>query len=201
MSAPGSSLVLASTSPTRRAMLLAAGAAFTVEAPGVDETALKAGLATEEAPARDVAMVLAEAKATRVARRRPGLVLGGDSTLECDGRLYDKPDSLAEARAHLASLRGRTAKLHAAAVIAEGPAPVWRVVTTATLVFRDFSDAFLDDYLAVESEAVLGSVGAFRLEGLGAQLFNRVEGDYFTVLGLPLLEVLAYLRERGVLAR
>ena len=153
----------------------------------------------EGAPARDIADALAELKAQRVAMRRPDrLVLGADQVLVCDGRLFDKPADLAEARTQLAQLRGKRHHLLSAAVVFEDMRPVWRHVGRADLTMRAFSDAFLDRYLEEEGEAVLASVGAYRLEDGGAQLFSRVEGDLFTIMGLPLLELLTFLRTREV---
>ena len=122
-----------------------------------------------------------------------------DPGLDLAGRLHDKVTSLAEARQRLRELRGRTHQLHSAVVVAEEGRPVWRETVSATLTMRDFSDAFLEDYLATEGEAALGSVGCYRLEGPGVQLFSAIEGDYFTILGLPLMGLLAVLRERGIL--
>lgn len=193
-------LILASGSSARRALLAAAGVAFEAEAPGLDEAAVKAALAAEAAPARDVADTLAEMKAVKVSARRPGrLVLGGDQVLALDGTLFDKPRDEAEVRDHLRRLRGRTHELLSAAVIAEDGRPVWRHLGRARLAMRPFSEAFLEAYLARHGEGLTETVGAYRLEGGGAQLFTRVEGDYFSVLGLPLLELLAYLRTRGML--
>jgi septum formation protein len=197
---PMTRVILASTSRARAALLAGAGIDAEAFAPGVDEAALKAGLGAEGASPRDIADALAEAKAVKVSRRRGGLVIGADMTLDLDGALYDKPASLAEARTHLLAFRGRTHSLHSAVVIAEEGAPVWRHVSSARLTLRAFSDAFLDAYIAGEGEALLTAVGCYRLEGLGAQLFERIEGDYFSILGLPLLPVLAYLRERGAVA-
>ena len=194
-------LVLASTSASRAAMLRAAGVAFEAVAPNVDETEIKASLLAEGARPRDIADALAEIKATRVSRRLPGaLVLGSDQILEtAGGELLDKPVGRAGAEVHLRRLMGADHRLHCGAVIAQDGVPVWRVVDTARLTMRRLSDAFIADYLDREGDAVLGSVGAYRLEGLGAQLFSKVEGDHFTVMGLPLLPVLDYLRVRGVL--
>jgi septum formation protein len=193
-------LVLASTSAARRALLANAGVPVEVAAPAVDEAAVKAALLADDASPRDVADALAEAKAVKVSARSAGLVIGADMTLDLDGRLYDKPISVQEARAHLLDFKGRTHSLHSAVVIAEGGSPVWRHVATARLTMRPFSEAFLDAYLAAEGEALLSSVGCYRLEGLGAQLFERIDGDYFAILGLPLLPILGYLRERGAIA-
>lgn len=193
-------VVLASASSARAAILRHAGVEIEVVAPGVDEAALKAGLLAEGASPRDVADALAEAKAVKVSRKRCGLVIGADSTLDLDGRLYDKPADLAEAREHLKAFRARTHQLHSAAVIAEDGAPLWRVVSSSTLTMRNVSDAFLDRYIEAEGDALLQCVGCYRLEGLGAQLFSKIDGDYFAILGLPLLPLLDFLRLRGALS-
>lgn len=194
------SVILASQSPARRALLAAAGVTFEVAAPGVDEDALKADLVAKGADPAAVASALAEAKAVAVSRARPGLVIGADQTLDLDGGLVDKARSLQEARLRLRSLRGRAHALHSAVAVAEGGRIVWRDRETAVLRVRRFSDAFLDRYVETCGEALLGSVGCYQLEGPGVQLFDAVEGDYFTVLGLPLPPLLAFLRERGALA-
>lgn len=194
------SLVLASSSAARADMLRAAGVEITVDPGRIDEDAVKAAMLAEGAPARDVADKLAEMKALRVSGRHAGgLVLGADQVLVHQGKLLSKASSLEEARAQLAGLRGDRHELLSAAVIVRDGEPIWRHVGQARLHVRPFSDAFLDGYLAEAGEDILGSVGCYHLEGLGAQLFSRVEGDYFTVLGLPLLEVLGFLRARGVL--
>jgi nucleoside triphosphate pyrophosphatase len=194
-------VVLASKSAARAAMLAAAGVPFATTDAGVDETALKAELLAKGASAREVAVRLADAKACAASAARPGaLVVGADQTLELDGRLCDKACDLAGARARLLALRDRPHRLHSAVAAAEGGEVVWRVVESSGLTMRAFSDAFLDGYLAREAGALLGSVGCYRLEGEGAQLFARIEGDYFAILGLPLLPVLAMLRQRGALA-
>lgn len=192
-------LTLASTSSTRAALLTAAGLTFDIVPPRVDEDAIKHALRAESAPPRDIADALAEVKAVRVSARRPGLVLGADQVLSCDGRLHDKPRDRAEARDQLRALAGRRHHLFSAAVIADAGAPVWRHVGIAHLTMRPFSEDFLDDYLDRLGDTVTGTVGAYQLEGLGAQLFSRIEGDHFTILGLPLLELLGFLRARGVL--
>jgi septum formation protein len=195
-----SRVTLASASSIRADMLRRAGVDLDVAISGVDETAIKSALLADDAPPREMADVLADAKAVKVSRKRPGLVIGADSVLEFDGRLYDKPQDMAEARRHLTAFRGKAHRLHSAAVIAEDGAPVWRHVATATLHVRDFTDDFLERYINAEGETLLSSVGCYRLEGLGVQLFNRIEGDYFAILGLPLLPVLDYLRLRGATA-
>lgn len=193
-------LVLASGSASRRAMLEAAGVAFAISPAAVDEEAAKAALAG--ARGRDVADALAELKAVKVSLRDPAaLVLGSDSVVElADGTLLDKPADRAEAAEHLRRMAGHRHKLHSAAVIAEGRRPAWREVDTATLFVRPLSEAFIAAYLDAEWPAIAGCVGCFRIEGRGAQLFARVDGSHFTILGMPLLPVLDYLRVRGVLA-
>jgi septum formation protein len=193
-------VTLASMSATRAELLRRAGLNIHIQHPGVDEEAVKAGLLAVEVKPRDIADALAEAKAMKVSRQKVGLVIGADSTLELEGLLYDKPRDLAEAREHLLALRGKRHKLHSAVVIADAGQPIWRHVATSILTVRSFSDAFLDNYLAAEGDALLSSVGCYRLEGLGAQLFSAIEGDYFAILGLPLLPVLDFLRIRGIIA-
>jgi septum formation protein len=194
-----SPLILASRSTARAELLRRARVPFELVPAAVDEAAVKAALLAEAAPPRDVADALAELKAQRVAAGRPDrLVLGADQVLVCDGRIFDKPRDLAEACAQLRALRGRSHELLSAAVIYQGPAPVWRHVGRARLQMRAFTDAFLDSYLATEGERLLDTVGGYRLEDGGAQLFARVEGDLFTVMGLPLVELLDFLRVRGI---
>ncbi len=195
-------LILASQSAARRAMLAAAGVPHDAMAAGVDEDSVKTALVADGLNARSLADALAELKATKLSRRHPtDLVLGCDQTLSCDeGRLLDKPRSREDAADQLRSLRGTTHRLTSAAVICEGGVPVWRHIDVAKLTMRPFSDAFLAEYLDLEWPAIGGCVGGYRLEGLGVQLFARVEGSHFTVLGLPLLALLDYLRVRGMMA-
>lgn len=193
-------ITLASTSAARAALLTAAGVAFEAVAPGVDEDAAKASLLAEGASPRDLADALAELKAVKVSRTRPGLVLGADQTLELEGASLDKASDLADARAKLMRLRGRTHRLHAACVVARDGAPLWREVRTARMTMRTFSDAFLDAYLAREAQAALQSVGGYHYEGFGVQLFAAAEGDDATVRGLPLLGLLDFLRGQDVVA-
>jgi septum formation protein len=193
-------LILASQSPARAGLLTRVGVPFEAVPARVDEAAVKAALRSEGAPARDVADALAELKAQRLATRVPeALVLGADQVLVCDGEIFDKPEDIAAARGHLARLRGRSHELLSAAVAYEAGRPVWRHIGEARLVMRDFSDGFLDDYVAAEGPRLLETVGGYRLEDRGAQLFARIDGDFFTILGLPLLELLAFLRTRGVI--
>jgi septum formation protein len=193
-------LLLASKSEARRRMLQAAGVPFETVDADLDEEAAKGGLWGAGFDARGVAEELAQLKALSV-RAEPGsLVLGSDQTLElADGTLLGKPQSRHEARGQLALMRGTTHRLHSAAVVAEAGEAVWWHCETAELMMRTFSDSFLQEYLHREFEAVRWSVGAYRIEGLGAQLFERVHGSHFAVLGMPLLPLLAFLRERGVL--
>ena len=198
---PDPPLVLASASAARRAVLAAAGLSFTAEAAAVDEAAIKESARAEGIPAGEAATVLAEAKARRVARRAPegALVIGADQILVCDGVWFDKPADMAAARAQLLALRGKTHELATALVCWRGGERVWGHAETPRLAMRDFSDAFLDAYLEAEGEAVLSSVGAYRLEGLGAHLFAAVRGEHAAVLGLPLLPLLGFLRGHGAL--
>jgi len=193
-------VVLASKSAARMAVLSGAGVAFETVAAGVDETAVKAGLLEDGARPREVADALAELKALKVSRGRPGaLVIGADQTLDLAGQLFDKAETVDEARDRLRMLRGKTHKLHSAVVIARDGEAIWRDVPAARLTMRRFSDAFLDDYLARKGEAILSSVGCYQLEDEGVQLFSRIDGDYFTILGLPLMGLLDFLRLHGVL--
>lgn len=190
-----SGLILASTSQSRRTMLTAAGVAFSAEAPGVDEDAVKDSLKGESAAPAAIAETLAELKARKVSLRHPdAFVIGADQVLDCEGAMYDKPSDVATARRQLQALRGRAHRLTASVVVARGDARLWHRTEVATLHMRLFTDAFLDGYLARVGEAACRSVGAYQLEGLGAQLFSRIEGDYFTILGLPLLPLLDFLR-------
>lgn len=191
-------LILASRSAARRAMLEGAAVPFIVQVADVDEDAIKVRLADHDAA--ELAVELARAKALAVSRRdADAWVLGADQTLAFDGGLVSKAKSLEAARERLSSMRGRPHQLHSGAALARNGQVVWSGVDTATLTMRDFSDAFLDAYLTTEGEGLLACVGSYRLEGMGAQLFDRVEGDYFTVLGLPFWPVLAELRRAGVL--
>ncbi len=195
-------LILASASVSRRAMLAAAGVSCACEAPSVDEAEIKLSMLAEGAPATAIAAALAEFKAQRISPRHPGvMVIGADQVLECGGTLYDKPSGRGEARDHLRALRGRAHFLHASVCAVRDRQLLWHHNDTAKMEMRDVSDQFIDDYLDAVGDEVCQSVGAYHLEGLGAQLFARVTGDYFTVLGLPLFPLLQFLRDNGVLAR
>ena len=191
-------LILASGSAARRRMLESAGLAFEVISPRCDEEAAKASYRAKGLAPRAQTEALAELKALSVSRETSGWVIGADQMLAINGDILDKPRNRDEARAHLTRLRGQTHELITAAAIAKEGAIVWRCVDTQRLTMRTFSDGFLSNYLQTAGDAVLHSVGAYQLEGLGAQLFERVEGDYFSVLGLTLLPVLAFLREQGI---
>jgi septum formation protein len=199
--APGAGgIVLASASRMRVQMLEAAGVRVHAEAAGIDEAEVKLSLKAAEAGPAEVAETLAELKAQRIARRHPGaLVVGADQVLACEGALFDKPASIAEAGEQLRQLRGKRHELVCCAVAVRDGTRLWHQTDRARLTMRPFSDAFVERYLAGCGSAALDSVGAYQLEGLGAQLFARVDGDFFTILGLPLLPLLDFLRAQGVL--
>jgi len=195
-----SRLVLASKSASRSALLAGAGLDFDTEPSRVDERAVEEPLLAAGADPGAVALHLAEAKALDVTGRRPGdLVLGADQTLGLGNERFVKPDSVAEAREHLVRLRGRTHELHSALVLARDGEVLWRHVSVARMTMRAFTDAFLDRYLAVVADEVTTTVGCYRLEGPGIRLFEAIDGDYFTILGLPLLPLLAELRHQGII--
>lgn len=200
----GISLVLASASKVRAEMLHGAGLRFDVIQSPVDEDAVKAALKSErgEITGEDLAAILAQTKATAVSEQAPSsLVIGADQVLAFEGRFYDKPRDLDEARQALMAMRGKSHVLHTAAACAEEGKVSWHYESMVTVTMRDFSNDFLGTYLAVCGEDILSSVGAYKLEGPGAQLFERIDGDYFSVLGLPLLPLLDYLRShRAILS-
>ena len=192
-------VVLASASTVRAEILRRAGVSCGLDATAVDEEEIKRAMAAEGAPAAQAAETLAELKAQRVSRRHPGaLVIGADQILECAGVWFDKPVDADQARAHLLALRGRSHELASCVCVVQDKQRLWHHLGRATLTMRPFTDEFLDDYLAAAGTSVLDCVGAYRLEGRGAQLFSRIEGDYFAILGLPLLPLLDFLRGHGV---
>lgn len=192
------SLLLASSSPIRRAMLDAAGVEHEALAAGVDEAAVKAKLGDDPRP---LALELAKAKAEAISAQRPDQwVIGSDSVVSVGGRMFDKPASRDDAAEHLRAFSGKLMQLVSAVALARGGATEWSHVESATLRVRPLSEEFIADYLRREWPAVSYCVGVFRLEGPGVQLFERIEGDHFTILGMPLLPLLGALRERGMLA-
>ncbi len=198
----GPRLVLASASESRAALLAAAGLAAEVRPAAVDETAIKVAMRRDSASAEEAAVALAELKARQVSVGESGaLVIGADQILECNGKWFDKAGSVEEAREQLLSLRGRRHDLVTAAVVVRDGERLWHHVERATLAMRPFSDTFLDRYVAEQGATLCRTVGAYRLEGPGVQLFQSVEGSYFTILGMPLLPLLEFLREQGVLER
>jgi len=193
-------LVLASASPIRSTLLSRAGVPHEALPARVDEAAIRAALEAEGAGPRDMADALAEAKARKMSEKFPeAMVIGCDQVLALDHEVLAKPETPAEAEAQLRRLRGRRHALMSAAVIYHDRQPQWRHVGIAHLTMRDFSDAYLSGYLARNRESVRESVGAYKLEEEGVRLFARVEGEYFTVLGLPLIDILSYLSLRGVI--
>ncbi len=196
-----STLILASASAGRARMLHDAGVPFEVVPARVDEEAMKESLLAEKMPHENIADALAELKAVKISNAHPqAMVLGADQVLSFQGQLVSKSVDMMAARALLGRLRGHSHDLYSAAVLAKGGRPVWRQVSKATLWMRGVSDALLDGYLAQSDDDLLGRVGCYGIEDRGLQLFERIEGDYFTILGLPLLPVLNVLRQHGVLA-
>ncbi len=195
-------LILASTSPIRLQMLRAAGLTVEATAPRVDEASIRDALVAEGAHPRDIADALAEMKARKVAEKRPGdLVLGCDQVLELDREIFAKPETPDEARNQLRQLRGKSHKLQSAIVAYESAEPVWRHTAEARLTMHQISDAYLDDYVARNWESIRHSVGGYKIEEEGVRLFSAISGDHFTILGLPLLPLLAWLETRGMIAR
>ena len=193
-------LILASASTARATLLRAAGIEFAVEPAAIDETAIKLQYQASGFAVEACAAALAEAKARAIAARYPAaLVIGADQILLTGDEWFDKPDDLASAAAQLRRLRGREHVLVTAACVVSAAEVVWQALAAPKLTMRRFGEAFLAGYIAAEGDAVLGSVGAYRIEGRGVQLFARIEGDHFAILGLPLLELLGFLRGRGVL--
>lgn len=194
------SVILASGSEIRAQLLRGAGVAFDIEVARIDETAIIAAMRAEQAKPHEIVDTLAEYKAQRVAiKYSDKLVIGCDQILVCDKQIYEKATTIAQAREKLMTLRGKPHQLMSSVVIFENSKPVWRKIGRAQLIMREFSDGFLDEYLEQQGDSILGSVGCYKLEETGAQLFSHIQGDYFTILGIPLLEVLGFLRTRGVL--
>ena len=195
-------LVLASGSEIRAQLLRNAGVDFEVRPVPVDEELIKQSLIAEDHSPRNIADALAEAKALRGSAKNPGaLVLGCDQVLDLDGQLLSKPQDQDEARTQLLSLRNKRHALYSAAVICEDGKPIWRHIGQVKLFMRDFSESYLSDYLDRNWDSIRHSVGGYKLEEEGVRLFSRVEGDYFNVLGLPLIELLSYLTLRGDLPK
>ncbi|PKQ08236.1 MAG: septum formation protein Maf [Alphaproteobacteria bacterium HGW-Alphaproteobacteria-11] len=197
-------LILASASAVRASLLKGAGLDFEVADSRLDEEEVKRGFAGRDdaADTDALALKLAAEKARAVSRGNPqALVIGADQILSCEGKRYDKPKSMAEARANLLAFRGRPHILHSGVALVANDVVVWSHAGQAHLTMRDFTDDFLDEYLALAGERVLKSVGCYQLEGPGVQLFERIEGDYFTILGLPLLPLLDELRARGAVLK
>lgn len=192
-------LILASGSMARRQILVGAGVPFAVDPANIDEETLKQDLLAKGQTPMSIAQALARAKAMARSSQTRGLVIGADQTLELDGTLFNKPATMDEAEACLRLLRGKTHRLHSATVLAQGGESVWQEVVTASLTMRDFSDRFLAAYLQAQGPAILSCVGGYQLEAQGVQLFEQIEGDYFTILGLPLSGLLAQLRRFGIL--
>ncbi len=193
-------IVLASQSISRAQVLRAAGVPFETQPANIDEDAIKDEMLAQRAPAEEIALALAIHKACAVSIGRPGdLVIGGDQILWIDGELISKVASLAEARTLLRQLRGKRHALVGGLVLARDGKQIWHHASRAELTMRAFSDEFLEQYLGQEGEAVLASVGCYRLEGMGAQLFDMIDGDYFAILGLALVPLLAALRKEGAL--
>ncbi|MCD2174694.1 Maf family nucleotide pyrophosphatase [Rhizobium sp. C4] len=195
-------LILASGSPFRKQLMDAAGLIFAAEPASIDEREIEAPLAAAGASAESIALALAKAKASEVAgRHSASFVIGSDQVMSMDGRLFHKCTSVEMARDQLRSMRGRTHRLSSAISIVRDDREVWSHVSVADMTFRNFSDAFLDDYIERAGPKVLLTVGAYSYEGLGQQLFEKVEGDFFTIIGLPMLPLLAALRDLAIIPR
>lgn len=192
-------IILASGSASRRALLAGAGVAAQSIKPNVDEDTAKIAMRGDGMSVRDQAMQLAEMKAVKVSRSEPGFVIGGDQMLNLEGEAFDKPADLEAAADHLRKLSGKSHTLETAIVIAENGEPIWRHLARPKLTVRTLSEGFIETYIETCGSALLSTVGAYQLEGMGAQIFSKIEGDYFSILGLPLLPLLDYFRVRGLL--
>lgn len=195
-------IVLASGSATRRTVLESAGVSIIVDRPDVDEAAVKQSCRARGFSAGETAAALAVAKARQVLVRHPGrIVLGADQMLECDGTWFDKPSDRIAAARQIDQLSGRSHNLHSAIVAMRNDVVIWRTVECAELTMRPLSSTFIESYLHIVGDRALGSVGGYQIEGLGIQLFSEIRGDHFTILGMPLLPLLAFLRSEGVIAK
>lgn len=192
-------IILASGSASRRSLLAGAGVEARSIKPNVDEDTAKNAMRADGLSVRDQAMQLAEMKAVKVSSNESGLVIGGDQMLNLGGDAFDKPVDMEQAANHLHKLSGHSHTLETAIVIAENGSPVWRHLARPKLTVRALSDTFIESYIQTCGSPLLSTVGAYQLEGPGAQIFSKIEGDYFSILGLPLLPLLDYLRVRGVL--
>lgn len=197
-----SQIILASTSSARRIMLANAGVICDAIAPMVDEDSIKQSFVNHGFSSRDMADALAEAKAVKLSGKHPlALVIGADQTLECaDGTRLDKPESREQAMMQISQMAGKTHKLYSAAVVAEQGQPVWRFVATCRMTVRPLSDGFIADYVAAQWDNIRHCVGCYQVEAAGAQLFSQIQGSHFDIMGLPLLPLLSFLRERGHLS-
>ncbi len=192
-------LILASRSKARAQLLRSAGVLFDIEPVGVDEKEIRGALLQEGLGPREIANALAELKAMRASARTECFVIGADQILSLKDEILSKPSTVEQARSQLLKLRGQAHKLATAVCVAKNGSVIWRKVDTAELHMRAFSDSFLDDYLMRNADRVTKSVGGYQIEGDGLQLFDRIKGDYFTILGLPLLDLLAFFRLHGML--
>ncbi|WP_144865940.1 Maf-like protein [Mesorhizobium sp. J18] len=193
-------IILASSSPFRRKLLENAGLEFRTVSPEIDERAVQATLEGSDITPDDVALILGEAKARDVSERNPeAWVIGSDQTLSLGDRIFHKPADMEEARRHLLALSGKTHQLNSAVIIARKGEAVWRHVGIAHLTMRNLDPGFIGRHLAAVGEKALSSVGAYQVEGQGIQLFEKIDGDYFTIVGLPMLPLLAALREMGAI--
>ena len=195
-------LILASRSPIRAKLLQQSGIEFESVSALVDEEMMKAAMLAEQAPHRDIADKLAEIKALKVSQKNLGsFVLGCDQILSFDGKVFSKPIDQSDLRKQLSVLKSGTHELFSAAVICQDAKPIWRFIGEARLTMRDFSETFLDNYIEQNWKLVENCVGGYQIEGEGIRLFQRLDGDYFSILGMPLLEITSYLTERGVIKR
>lgn len=193
-------LILASQSQARQSLLAGAGLSFTCQPAHIDEDSVKQTLKQQGKTASDLALKLAQDKALKISTQNPdSLIIGGDQTLDCNGTWLDKPTSRAEAKNHLTLMRNTTHSLYSAVCLAQGGDIVWQTVSPVHLTTWDYPDTFMENYLNTMGDGVMDTVGGYKLEHHGATLFSQIQGDYFTVLGLPLLPLLNELRNRGIL--